>query len=424
MIERAAGDDWFADARFGLFVHWGIYSAAHREPSWPLVGSNLALPRSRSLSVAEYYEAASAFAPRPDAAREWTELAASAGMTYAVMTTKHHDGWTLFPSDHSSFGVTQTLGGRDLVAEYVDACRASGLRVGLYFSLADWHHPDYPAWRDDMAPYGFVNVPRSAPDAWARFRSDMEGQLRHLLTEYGTIDLLWFDGGWERSAEEWGSADLAAMIRELQPGIMINDRLPGVPGYITPEQAVPEPAPDEPWETCLTMGESWGLVDDDDRKTAAELLITLADVASRGGNLLLNVAPDGEGRVAGWQRERLEEIARWMSANASSIAGTAAGLAPWQFSGPTTSTADRQVVHLICTMQPREIVLLRGVRGRRITRVRVLSSGQVLPFELRIGALDRIFNPDPACTVVIDVSAAAFDGPMPVIEVAFDGPAV
>ncbi|MDQ6696192.1 MAG: alpha-L-fucosidase [Actinomycetota bacterium] len=415
-------DDWFGQARLGLFVHWGIYSAAHREPSWPMVGPSLALPKSRPVSVAEYYAAADTFAPRPDAAREWIELGASAGMTYAVMTTKHHDGWTLFPSDHSSFGVTETLGGRDLVAEYVDACRAAGLRVGLYFSLPDWHHPDYPAWRDDMAPYGFVNLARSTPEAWSRFRADQEGQLRHLLTAYGTIDLLWFDGGWERSADEWGSADLSAMIHELQPGIVLNDRLPGVTGYATPEQAVPEVGPGEPWETCLTMGESWGLVDDDDRKSATELLLTMAEVAGRGGNLLLNVAPDGEGRLAAWQRERLEHVARWMAVNGDSISNTTAGLAAWQFPGPTTRRADRRVVYLICPMQPRDIVVLRGVPGRRIEQVRALATGEELPFDLRIGALDRVFNPDPACAVVIDVSGAALEGPLPVLEVSFTGP--
>ncbi len=422
MDTRPGDDDWFAGARLGLFVHWGIFSAAHREPSWPIVGPSLALPKSAPISVAEYYSATDAFHPRPDAAREWIELAASAGMTYAVMTTKHHDGWTLFPSEHSRFGVSQTLGGRDLVAEYVEACRDAGLRVGLYFSLADWHHPDYPAWRDDMASYGFFNLPRSTPEAWARFRSDMEGQLRHLLTSYGTIDLLWFDGGWERSAEEWGSADLAAMIYELQPGIVLNDRLPGVGGYVTPEQAVPDDAAGEAWETCLTMGESWGLVDDDDRKSATELLLTLAEVAGRGGNLLLNVAPDGEGLLAGWQRERLEAIRRWMTVNRRAIAGAEPGLSAWQFPGPTTRSADHQVVYLMCPMQPRDIVVLRGVPGRRISRIRALATGDDLPFELRISAIDRIFNRDPSCAVVIDVSAAGLDQPIPVLEVTFAGP--
>jgi len=422
VTEAIAVDGWFGSARLGLFIHWGIFSAAHREPSWPMVGPSRALPKSRPVSVADYYSVAQAFAPRPHAARTWIELAASTGMTYAVMTTKHHDGWTLFPSDHSSFGVSQTLDGRDLVGEYVAACRDAGLRVGFYFSLSDWHHPDYPAWRDDMAPYGFVNLPRPTPEAWARYRADLEGQLRHLLTAYGTVDLLWFDGGWERSADEWGSAELAAMIRELQPAIVMNDRMPGVAGYSTPEQAVPADPPGDAWETCLTMGESWGLVDDDDRKSVPELLLTLGEVASRGGNLLLNVAPDGNGTLADWQRTRLEAIALWMAVNGDSVRNTTSGLDAWQFPGPTTRSADRQVVYLMCPMQPRDIIVLRGVPGRRIERVRALATGEELPFDLRIGALDRVFNPDPPCAVVIDVSQASFDGPLPVLEVSFNGP--
>jgi alpha-L-fucosidase len=407
---------WFETARFGLFVHWGAYSARGFEASWPMMGGSSAFPHGQDVPVAEYYRDFARWAPAPDAPRAWLRLAKRCGMQYAVMTTKHHDGFCLFGGEHARFGIAQTTPGRDLVAEYVAAARAEGLRVGFYFSLSDWHHPDYPAWRDALRPYPALAYPRPTPEAWERFLKDLRGQLRHLLTAYGRIDLLWFDGGWERRREEWRSAELEALIRGLQPDIVINDRLPGVGDYASPEQAIPAKPPEGRWETCMTLNHSWGPVAADrDYKSVRYLLSVLTEVASGGGNLLLNVSPDGEGRLLAPQQERLEGIAAWMQRHADAVIGAERGLDAWQFHGPTTRKGDR--TFLFCLMRPQEFVVLRGVHGKRIASVRALGSGAPLATELRLSAMDRIFGGDPRCDVIISVPEAACDPLVTVIEV-------
>ncbi|HEX5615626.1 MAG TPA: alpha-L-fucosidase, partial [Acidimicrobiia bacterium] len=274
--------EWFRAARFGMFVHWGAYAARDWEPSWPLVGGTPAFPYCQDVPVDEYYAAVREWTPASGAAREWAKLARECGMTYAVLTTKHHDGVCLFPwAGDGALSVSQLGIDHDIVGEFVAACRAEGLRVGLYYSLSDWHHPDYPPFTDAMRPYPMIAYPRPEPEQWARYLDTLRGHLDHLLTVYGTIDVLWFDGGWERFPNEWDAPGLEAFIRERAPHIVINDRLPGVGDYRTPEQSVPNEPPEHAWETCLTMGHSWGNTpgDEAEHKSAPELLRTLTRVA-------------------------------------------------------------------------------------------------------------------------------------------------
>jgi len=412
---------WFNEARFGMFVHWGAFSAGGLEPSWPLVGGVSAFPACQDLTVAEYEAVTARFAPPPDAVTRWAALARRAGMTYIVLTTKHHDGYTLFPQGRSGYGITQVDPGRDLVREHVEAARAEGLRVGLYYSLPDWHHPDYPAWSDNLRPYPGPFYPRPEPERWEAFRADLFREVEHLLSAYGQIDVLWFDGGWERSPDEWQAKELEARIRELQPGIIINDRLPGVGDVITPEQAVPRPPPDGPWETCLTMGDSWGPVEADTvRKSTRAVLATLLDVAAAGGNLLLNISPDGDGVVPAWQEDRLRGLTAWMDGHGHTVVGTTpSDLEPWQFNGP--STAKGSSTFLFCTMRPEGLVLLRGVHAGKITSIRVVGTDVALTFTPQLSALDRILNnTDPVCDVHIDIPPGAADPLVTVIEVVTD----
>jgi alpha-L-fucosidase len=415
------GDDaqtWFDDARFGMFVHWGPYSVKGFEPSWPLAGGSVAFPDGQDVTVAEYWDGIEEWAPPVGFAEEWAQLAVASGMRYAVLTTKHHDGWTLFPHDTSPRGIHRSAPGRDLVGEFVAAMRSAGMKVGLYFSLPDWGHPDYPPFTDDMRPYPMIAYPRPQPEVWERFVEAQQAQIDHLLTAYGTIDVLWFDGYWERFPDEWHAEQLAERIYARQPDILINDRLPGVPGYETPEQGVPEQRPDHRWETCMTMNESWGNPPTDSgRKSARLLLDTLAWVAGGGGNLLLNIAPDGNGRVPEWQRERLEAMGPWVQRHGEAIFGTDPGLEPWQFTGPTTLSRDGLTSYLFCTMRPQEHVLLRGRHGRRIESVRAVGADVALEHELRLTAVDRIAGGDRPCDVLISVPEEAIDPMITVIEV-------
>ena len=416
----ASEGDWFRRARLGLFVHWDHASTQGLELSWPLVGGLFALPKCQSVAVADYHRSASTFDPTAWDARALARLAARAGMQYGVFTAKHHAGYAMWPTRLSGYSVAQSPHPRDLVREWVDALRAEGLRVGLYFSLSDWHHPDYPAFTDDDRPYlpGF-SPPRPSPQRWARYLDFLRGQLRELLTTYGPIDVLWFDGGWERPPDWWQPASLEAMVRDLQPGIRINDRLPGVVSdFATPEQFVPPTPPDEAWETCLTMNDSWGYVPNDtDYKSARELVQTLCEVAARGGNLLLNVSPTGRGALPTEQQERLEQIARWMDTNGESILDTEPGLAPWQFYGPTTRRGNRLYLHLL--MRPYGQVAVRGVPVRRVTRVAQLGRDGDLPCRVRTTVLDRL-NADPRGELVITVPDDTLDPLATVLALDFE----
>lgn len=399
---------WFDDARFGLFVHWDHASRQGLELSWPLVGGLFALPKCQSVTVAEYHASAAEFDPQDWDARAIARMARDAGMQYAVFTAKHHAGYAMYATELSEHSVLHSPCGRDLVREFVEAVRAEGLRVGLYFSLSDWHHPDYPAFTDADRPYlpGF-SPPLPSPDRWDAYLDYLRGQLRELLTNYGTIDVLWFDGGWERPTDRWHSGALETLIRDLQPEILINDRLPGVGDFATPEQFVPAIPPDGRWETCLTMNDSWGYVPSDvDYKSARELIHTLCEVAGRGGNLLLNVSPTGSGTLPVEQRERLERIAAWMAVHGESIVGTKPGLESWQFYGPSTRRDSRLYLHLL--MRPYEQVIVRGVPVKRVERVQLLGHDQPLDFTYRTGVIDRL-NADPLGELVIRVPDALLD---------------
>ncbi|MGA7618651.1 alpha-L-fucosidase, partial [Candidatus Binatus sp.] len=214
-------ESWFNKARFGMFIHWGHCSQRGLELSWPLVGGVGALPDWQSVAVDEYHSTARTFNPTKWDARALARMAKRAGMQYAVLTSKHHDGFSMFHTAHSDYSIEYSPFKRDIVREYTDAFRAEGLKVGLYYSLIDWHHPDYPAFVESDKPYKWGNWRRSTPEQWDRFIKFMFAQMRELLTNYGKVDLLWFDGGWERTPEEWKSREFVEMIRSLQPEVVI-----------------------------------------------------------------------------------------------------------------------------------------------------------------------------------------------------------
>lgn len=400
---------WFDGARFGMFVHWGHVANRGLELSWPLVGGVGVLPYSSEVTVDDYYAKALDFCPAKGAPREWMRLASDAGMRYAVLTTKHHDGFALWPTKQTDFSIAQTSYDGDIVGEYVAAAREFGLRVGFYYSLSDWHHPDYPAFTEDDKPYLSFLGKRSA--TWDRYLDVLFGQVRELCTGYGPIDLMWFDGQWERTADEWRAAELAAMIRELQPGIVINDRLPGG-DYATPEQGVPGKAPAGRWETCMTMNRSWGFVpQDDEYKSATELVHTLCETAGKGGNLLLNVSPRADGSIPDEQTSRLQTVASWMRTHGDAVHDTSAGLEPWQFYGPSTRRGD--TVFVFCVMRPYAHVSVRGVP---IKRVAARVGGIELRVRGRATAEQELMSRDPIGEAIVEVPQELIDPVATVIE--------
>src|SRR5580700_791236 len=260
--------EWWRDARFGMFIHWGLYSVYGRH-EWVM--------ENEGIPVAEYEQTAKRFKPEPNAARAWAKLAKKAGMKYMVMTTKHHEGFCHFDSKLTNYTSPKSGPGRDLVREFVDAARAEDMRVGFYYSLMDWHHPDGALCANDEG-------------ARRRFVDYIHGQVRELCTNYGKLDVLWYDVNWPLKPEGWEAAKLNAMVRKLQPGIILNNRT-GLPeDFATPEQRIE--AADHAWEACMTMNGSWGYQRaDDDWKSPKTVARNLITCARDGGNYLLNIGP-------------------------------------------------------------------------------------------------------------------------------------
>lgn len=398
---------WFDGAGFGMFVHWDPASQAGLEVSWPMVGGAHSMPHCQSVSPEEYWSYAGTFDPQAWDPTELARRARAAGMRYVVFTTRHHSGFAMWDTQESDLKITSSPYGRDLLAELAPALRAEGLRVGFYYSLSDWHHPDYPPFGPDDLPYRFDRLPQPTEEQAERFRSYLLAQLTELLTGYGPVDVLWFDGQWERAPDWWRPAEIAELARSLQPGILLNDRLPGQGGYLTSEQFVPAKAPGVRWESCETMNQSWGWhPHDHDYKSARQLVTTLCETVGRGGNLLLNVSPRGDGSLPTEQVERLDAIGAWMAGHASAVHDVEPGLEPWQFYGPSTRAGS--LVHLFCVLRPQESVTVRGVPVRRVAGVRALGTGERLAFRTRAGVIEQLF-PDPDGEVVVEVPEHALD---------------
>ena len=328
--------DWWREARFGMFIHWGLYAVPAGEwkgktnyGEW--IRNNAQIP------LDEYDKFRGQFNPKAFDATAWAKMAKRAGMRYVVLTTKHHDGFGLFDSKLSDFTVMNTPFKRDIVREYVEACRKEGLRVGFYHSIMDWHHPDYLPRRDWEK-----DRPTQGAD-FERFVTYLKGQLKELLTNYGPIDVLWFDGQWEGTWSNERGKDLYAFVRKLQPNIIVNNRVgrgggdfgldhtqDPVGDFGTPEQEIPATGlPGVDWETCMTMNGNWGYNKADKAfKTTEDLVRKLVDIASKGGNFLLNVGPTAEGVFPPESVDRLAGIGRWMDVNGSSIYGTMASPFP------------------------------------------------------------------------------------------------
>ncbi len=322
---------WWRAARFGLFIHYGLYAVPAGEwngrtdyGEW--IRNNARIP------IDTYDKFRAQFNPTGFDATAWVRLAKQAGMKYIVITTKHHDGFCLFDSKETDFTVMSTPFKRDIMKELSEACRREGMRLGWYYSIMDWHHPDYLPRRD------WEQRPATGAD-FERYVKYMKAQLKELLTNYGKIDILWFDGQWEGTWNNERGRDLYDYVRSLQPDIIINNRVGRAGGdfglnrdqevigdFGTPEQEIPATGlPGADWETCMTMNDNWGYNRADKHfKPAADLIRKLVDIASKGGNYLLNVGPTAEGVFPPESVDRLQAIGLWMRANGESIYGTTA----------------------------------------------------------------------------------------------------
>ena len=352
--ELAARMKWFNEARFGMFIHWGVYSVpagewkGHKDyAEWFLEETHM--------PVSQYEKFAQQFNPVKFDAKRWVAIAKGAGMKYIVITSKHHDGFGMFPSKETDWCIKSTPFKRDPLKELSAACREAGIKFCLYYSIMDWHHPDWGtrrAWNDKAT---------GKPDM-DRYTAYMKRQLKELVTNYGPLGILWFDGEWESPWTTERGEDLYAYVRSLQPDIIINNRVgkarAGIAGmdkgrgagdYFTPEQNVPDKGfgPGVYWESCMTMNNHWGYNKNDHNfKSTKNLIHILVDCASKGGNLLLNVGPTSEGLIPPTSVERLKEMGDWMKVNGESIYGTTAttiGKPKW---GRSTTKGKRIYLHV------------------------------------------------------------------------------
>ena len=432
VVRKTPGDtEWFRQSRFGMFIHWGLYAMPARH-EWV---------KNHECTPEEHYDLYfKHFDPDLFDAREWARAAKKAGMKYAVLTTKHHEGFCMFDSAYTDYKCTNTPAGRDLVREYVDAFRAEGLRVGFYYSLIDWHHPDFPI---DM-----LHPRRNDPDAkqqnegrdMHRYAEYMRNQVRELLTNYGKIDILWFDFSysgrekelpeelqWQKGKgkDDWEADDLIALARELQPGIIIDNRTEVEQDLWTPEQYqvtqwVRHPQTGElvTWEACHTFSGSWGYYRDETTWKSPEMLIRLlVNTVSLGGNLLMNVGPTSRGYFDQRAQDALKVYADWMKVNSRSIYGCT--MAEPEFTAPAdcrfTQSADGKRLYLHLFAYPFAHLTLKGLAGK-VDYAQFLHDGSELLFDE--GKMNHFGDtlPEASDLLVIHLPAVKPNTPVPVIE--------
>ena len=393
---RARRLAWWQAARFGMFIHYGLYS---------VIGQQEWVMESEGIPIPQYEILAQHFKPRAGFAEEWVRLAQRAGQKYMVLTTKHHEGYCLWDTKLTDYNAAKTGPGRDLVREYVEAARAAGMRIGFYYSLMDWHHPDGILCATDEA-------------ARMRFVAYTHGLIRELMTNYGKIDILWYDVAQPLTPEQWEADRMNRMVFELQPDILVNNRN-GLDGdFSTPEHKIQ--ADKRAWESCETMNLGWGFQRSDvEWKSPRRILNDLATCAQQGGNYLLNIGPEPDGTVPAESARVLESVGRWLSVNGESIYGTQGGAAK-SFGNYTNFTRQGNTLYIhvyfwpagtpaaqwLPFFDPPTVVAVGGVEAK-VLSAKLLESGQPVTFtqdalSLRITGLPAVAPDDPVTVIACE----------------------
>ena len=385
--------EWYQNDRFGMFIHWGLYAIPARG-EW--VRSVECIPKE------DYQVFFEEFNPINFDPKEWAKLAKKSGVKYAVLTAKHHDGFCLFDSSLTEYKSTNTKFGRDIVREYLEAFRAEGVKVGLYFSIIDWYHDDFPHYGDSHHPERGNKKFKDKKHDFDNYLDYMHGQVRELCGNYGKLDILWFDFSYgEMSGETWRATELVNMVRSLQPDVIIDNRLevsgegfgtlvtdnPSVYSgdFVSPEQIIPpygivdKQGRPVVWEACVTLNNNWGYCElDEFYKPASMVVRKLVECVSKGGNLLINVGPDAKGTIPDKSADILIEVGNWLSKNGASIYGCGISEIKKPEYGRITKKGNFLYYHVM-----EEVVgpvLLVGIKKEEIKKIRLLSTGS----EMRI----------------------------------------
>lgn len=397
--------EWFEEAKLGIFIHWGIYAVKGVSESWSFY--NNYLPHEEYMKQAEGFTA-SKYDPET-----WAKLIKESGARYTVITTKHHDGVALWDTQAGDLSVVKsTPAARDVLAPFVKAVRRQGLKVGFYYSLLDWSHPDYPNKTKTETRY------KDNPERWARFVRFNFAQLKELNKKWKP-DLFWFDGDWEQSAEAWNAKGIVDMLRSSNQNVIINSRIQGYGDYATPEQGVPVTRPaDKYWELCMTMNDSWGYQPTDQNyKTPQMLLRTFVDCLSMGGNLLLGIGPREDGTIPDEQVTILKAFGRWIDKHKEAVYETRAGIPSEHFQGYTTLNPAGDILYLYIPYRPNGPLEIKGLMNK-VHRVWVVGNGAILPFKVH----NKNYWNDVPGNLYIDVPEQVLDENITVIAVLLDGP--
>jgi alpha-L-fucosidase len=408
---------WYRNAKFGMFIHWGPYSQASVEASWPIMR-----PKPGGITEAEYRALPTTFNPDKFDPHAFVDLARSAGQQYMVFTTKHHDGFCMFDSSYTDYKITNTPYGKDIVAQLAKACGEDGMPLGFYYSPPDMHHPGF---RDTMklAEENWNGEPQR-PE-WPSYLAYMQLQLSELLIHYGPVALIWFDG--LNHQEKYNGARFIELIRDFQPATLVNDRIGVNADYETPEQFIPTAIPTKDvvltgidpkvssrlkntiprqedfrlWETCMTINNTWAYnKNDHEYKSEQTLIRSLIEVASRGGNFLLNVGPQPDGQIQPEFQQRLRAIGDWLTLNGDSIYGTTYG--PVQGVAGLRTTANDKSIYVHVFDWPASTLEIAGIESR-VLSARLLANGKPLTFRQTEGKLEIELPsqaPDPNASVI------------------------
>lgn len=398
---------WFKDAKLGIFIHWGIYGVNGISESWSMY--------HKRISYNDYMRQLNGFTAENYNAKHWAKLFKETGARYAVLTTKHHDGVALWNTKLSHLNVVEkTPAKTDLVNPFVKALRKEGLKVGLYYSLCDWSHPDYDVvFPRPNTQNNYPQKKQQNVEKWQRFIRFYKGQLKELSDNYQP-DLYWFDGDWEKSSEQWQAEALKDSLLAWNPKVIVNSRLKTYGDYSTPEQGVPVVRPKGAWEFCMTMNDNWGYYPSDTNyKPNAQIIRTFVEVIASGGNLLLNIGMKPDGTIPKEQEERLKVLGNWIRKHNSAVFTTEAGLPYGHFYGPTLLSKDKTELYLCVFDIPKDYILLKGIQNS-VKSIQVVGTNETLNFVRNGGAS---WNNIPGILRITPPSSKSIDTYVTIIKI-------
>lgn len=422
---------WFTDAKLGIFIHWGIYAVQKRGgESWPFIRG--------AVNYQDYHQQIEAFSAADYDPESWAKLIKRSGTQYGVLTTKHHDGVALWPTREEGPCIPNHGKTGDLVGPFVEALRKENLHPGLYFSHTDWAHQDHFEIITGLSSQEVETLHQEKHDytldwqkldtefkpgpdyeaKWERFLTFRQNQLQELLTEYGPIDLIWFDVMIGSHLHDYKSKELRDFLRSLNPEIVINSRMEGYGDYETPEQFIPVYAPKGPWEFCVTTNSTWSYTGrEQDYKTPFEIISMFCECLGMGGNMLLNVGPDERGIIPEQQVKLLENLGDWISKHVEAVYGTQRGLPHGYAYGPSSLNAEKDTLYLYLSHIPKESTSIKGIFNE-IRSIRILGTDADCSYK-RVGGAPWMNVPG---SLVISIPEDQTDKWVTVVQIELDGP--